>query len=314
MTRMLTLLGGNAHPALTTAVASALGVDAASRTLQRFPDSEIQAELGVSVRGQDVYLLQPTGPPVADHLLELLLLADATRRGGAARVTAVIPYFGYARQDRRAHGREALGARVVADMVGAAHVDSVVAIALHTSAIEGFFSAPLLHLSAVPALAEELRASVERPAVVVAPDLGAVKLAEQYAQLLQLPTAVVRKVRLSGTEVRATEIVGDVRGRVPIVVDDMISTAGTVHAAVNALLAAECNPHVIVAATHGLFVGPAVERLRALPLTRLLVTDTLPAPSTSSLPVHVVSVAPLLADAIRRLQRPTPDTERTNHD
>jgi ribose-phosphate pyrophosphokinase len=313
MTRTLTLFGGNAHPALTTAVASALGVDAASRTLQRFPDSEIEAELGVSVRGQSVYLLQPTGPPVADHLIELLLLADATRRGGAARVTAVIPYFGYARQDRRAHEREALGARVVADMVEAAHIDSVVAIDLHTSAIEGFFSAPLLHLSAVPALAEALRASVAWPAVVVAPDLGAVKLAEQYAQRLQLPTAVVRKVRLSGTEVRATEIIGDVRGHVPIVVDDMISTAGTVRAAVHALLAAGCQQRVFVAATHGVFVGPAEERLRDLPLARLLVTDTLPAPSTSSLPVQVVSVAPLLADAIRILQRPMPDPERFAH-
>jgi ribose-phosphate pyrophosphokinase len=302
----LTLIAGSAHPALADAAAAALGVSLASRTVERFPDGELRVELDADVRGHEVYLLQPTGAPVAEHLLELLMLADVAHRAGAARITAIIPYVGYARQDRRVHGREALGGRVVADLLGASSIERVIALDVHTPALEGFFAMPLEHLTAVPLLASELRSRVSGPAVVVAPDLGAVRLAEQYATLLGLPAATVVKSRVSGTEVRATAVVGDVRGRAPVIIDDMISTGGTVQAAVQALLAAGAVPPVLVAATHGLFVGPVAERLRSVAPACVLVTDSLPPATLPGVPVQNIPIAPLLADTIRRLRVEAP--------
>jgi ribose-phosphate pyrophosphokinase len=229
------------------------------------------------------------------------VLADASRRAGAERLTAVMPYFGYARQDRRAHGREPVGARLVADVLRASGVDRVVGIDMHTSAVEGFFSIPLEHLSAVSLLAEAARPHVTANSVVVAPDLGATKLAERYAMILGLPVAIVHKTRLSGHEVSVRMITGEVRGLAPLIVDDMISTGGTITAAVEALLSAGCLPDVLVVASHALLVGPAVDRLGAVPARRLIATDSLPVARTSALTLEVVSLAPLLADAIDRL-------------
>jgi ribose-phosphate pyrophosphokinase len=213
-----------------------------------------------------VYVIQATSPPVDTHLLELLFLADACRRAGAAQITAMVPYFGYARQDRRARGREAVGARLVAELLGSSGLHRLVAVDLHTVALEGVFPIPLEHLSAVPLLVEAVRPWVTDNTVIVTPDLGAVKLAERYATALQRPLAIVHKTRLSGADVRVERIVGEVHGRVPIIVDDMISTGGTIAAASQALLAAGCAPPVMVVTTHGLLVGPAVERLRSIPL------------------------------------------------
>jgi len=253
------------------------------------------------VRACDLYVVQPTGPPVDDHLMELLLLADAGRRAGAARLTAVVPYFGYARQDRRAKGREAVPGRLVADMLALAGFQRMVSIDLHTPSLEGFFSIPLEHLSATPLLADSLDDSISDDAVIVAPDLGAVKLAEHYAQLLRRPMAMTHKTRVSGSEVKVNGIVGEVRGRMPVLVDDMISTAGTIEAAARALLAAGCRREITVVASHALLVGPAVERLSALPLKRLTVTDSLPLRQHGSLPITTVSLAPMLAETITRL-------------
>jgi ribose-phosphate pyrophosphokinase len=299
----LTVFCGTAHPALAAAVAARLGVPPGDRTLERFPDGELHVRLDESVRGDDVYLVQPTGPPVEAHLFELLLLADACRRAGAAGVTAVLPYFGYARHDRRAEGREPVAARLVADLLGAGGVQRVVAVDLHTPALEGVFGVPLEHLSAVPLLAEAARPWAGRDGVVVAPDLGAAKLADRYARRLGLPVAVVHKTRTGGATVTATALTGDVRGRAPLLVDDMISTGGTVEAAARAVLAAGARPEVTVVASHGLFVGPAVERLAALPLRRLLTTDSLPAPAEAPLPLQTESLAALLAEAVERLHR-----------
>lgn len=298
--RQLTLLAGMAHPALAEAVAACLARPLGVTSVCRFPDGELHVAVRDSVRGHDVYLLQPTGPPFEAHLVEMLLLADACRRAGAGRVTAVIPYFGYARQDRRAGGREPVGARLVADLLAAGHVERVVAVDLHSSALEGAFGVPLEHLSAVPALAEAAR-DVPATGVVVAPDLGAARLADRYARLFDLPVGVVHKTRLSGTEVVAGTVSGEVRGRSPVIVDDMISTGATIAAAVAALHAAGSERDVIVVATHALLVHDAVQRLGALPLRRLIVADTLPITGSPGLPLEVVSVAPLLADAIRRL-------------
>ena len=299
----LVLLRGSANPRLADAVAGALGVSLAGLELSRFPDGEIHVEVRETVRDADVYLVQPTVPPIEGHLLELLLLADACRRGGATRVTALVPYFGYARQDRRATGREAVGARVVAGMLAAIGIDRVVAVDLHSTPLEGVFSTAIEHLTALPALAGALGAPEHPAGVVVSPDAGAIKLAERWGRRLDLPIAVVHKTRLSGGTVRARGVAGEVRGRRPLVVDDMLSTGGTVAGAIGAVLDAGAEPDVTVAVTHGLFVGPVVERLAPLPITRLLVTDTVGSPTPPELPVQQVSVAPLLAEAVTRLHR-----------
>ena len=302
MVMELTMISGTANLPLAEGIAAHLGVQLGRRVLQRFPDGELHIEIEESIRGHDVYLLQSTSPPADAHLFELLLLADACRRAGAARLTAVIPYFGYARQDRRASGREPVAARLVADLLRAAGLDCVVAVDLHTSALEGCFPMPIEHVSAIPLLAEAIRSDIPANAVIVAPDLGAVKLAERYARLLKVPLAFVQKSRLSGEDVRAERIVGDVHGRVPVLVDDMISTGGTIVAAFQALqVAGTAAETVRIVASHGLFVGPALERLRRLPLQRVLVTDSVVSPISSELPLQRQSLQPLLADAIQRL-------------
>lgn len=299
----ISLFTGTSNPALAQAVAAALGMPLGRAEVSRFPDGELRVELHETVRGHDVYLVQPTSPPAEEHLFVLLLLADACKRAGAHSLTAVMPYFGYARQDRRAQGRQPVAARLVADMLAVAGFGRVVALDLHNRAMEGVFSMPLEHVSAISALVEAVRQTIPENAVVVASDLGATKLAEQWARLLDLPAALVHKKRVSGDVVHVRDITGDVAGRAPILVDDMISTGGTLVAAAKCLLDAGARPEIVVAATHGLLVGEAVERLAQLPLKRLLVTDTVIVPphAAARLPLTVVTVAPLLAECIRRL-------------
>ncbi len=298
------IFAGSANLPLAAAVAERMGLTLGSRALTRFPDSELHIELQESVRGHDVYLIEPSSPPVDERLFELMMLADACRRAGAARLTAVIPYFGYARQDRRATGRDPVGARLVADLLRSAAIERVVAIDLHTAALEGFFPIPLEHLSAIPVLAEAAAAAGVLPhSVIVAPDLGAVKLAQRYARLLRMPLAIINKTRVSGEEVEARAVVGDVRGRPTLIIDDMITTGGTIAAAVGALKGAGASADVTVAATHGLFVGPAQARLSGLGVRRFIVTDSVARPGELQLPLEVVSVAPLLAEAVGRLHK-----------
>jgi ribose-phosphate pyrophosphokinase len=299
----LVIAAGSGNPALAASVGDALAVPVCRSVLKRFPDSELHVEIDESVRDSDVYLIQPTGPPVDTHLMELLFLADACRRAGAARLTGVVPYFGYARQDRRANGREAVGGRVAADLLGAGAIARIVSVDLHTVSLEGFFAVPLEHLSAVHLLADRIRDAVGANAVIVSPDLGAVKLAERYGERLHRPIAVAHKIRsgAEGRDVKVHGIVGDVAGRTPVIIDDMISTGSTIAAASEALLAAGCIPEITVVATHALLVGPAVERLSALPIKRLVVTDSVPLDGHGSLPLEVVSIAPMLAEAISRL-------------
>jgi ribose-phosphate pyrophosphokinase len=275
-----------------------------NRVISRFPDSELHVELQDSVRSADLFILQPTTPPTDAHLVELLLLSDAARRAGAVRVTAVMPYFGYGRQDRRATGRESVGARVMADALGSAgRVDRVIALDLHSSSLEGFFDVPLEHLSTAGLLTEALRPYIGSDSIVVAPDLGAVRLAERYAERLSLPVAIVHKARTGGGTVAVRGLTGDVRQRRPVIVDDMISTGGTIVAAVRTLRAAGALPATVVAAAHGLFVGPARSVLGELSLECLVVTDTVAGEDPHDLPMHRVTVAGLLADAIGRLHR-----------
>ena len=299
MNDRLTVFAGPASVHLGQQVCDSLQVAPAAYDLRRFPDGELQVEVGESVRGCDVFLVQATSPPVEQHLMELLLLADACRRAGARRLTGIVPYFGYARQDRRT-GRCSLGARVVADAISTAGFERLLLIDAHTPAIEGFFDVPIDHLTAVPLLAHAVAPSITDHSIVVAPDLGAVKRAREYARLLQVPMAVIHKTRLDGDEVEAHSVIGDVRGRVPLIVDDMLSTGGTIKAAVGALRAAGAMEPVAVVVTHLLLVGQARELLRTLPLSRLIAGDTVAIAGPVEPYLEVTSVAQLIATAVRR--------------
>jgi ribose-phosphate pyrophosphokinase len=297
----LTIVAGSANLPLAEGISAKLGIRLCSRVVRRFADGELHVEIEQSVRGHDVYVVQPTSRPVDEHVMELLFLADACRRAGAARLPAVVPYFGYARQDRRATGREAVGAGVVAGLIEAAGFARVVAVDLHAPEIEGFFRVPVEHLSATKLLADAVQPTADT--VIVAPDLGAVKLAERYQAFLHVPVVVLHKARVSGSEVSLRSIIGDVRDRAPLIVDDMISTAATIEAAVRGLLEAGCKPEVSIVATHGLFVGPAVARLEALPIRQLIGTNSVEPTPEGPRSLHVVDLAPLIADTIARLHR-----------
>jgi len=299
------VVGGAGNPTLLTATAHALGVDTEELVFERFPDGELHVVLRRSQRGEHVFIVQPTGPPVDEHLVELVMLVDASRRAGAARVTAVVPYFGYARQDRRGSSGEAIGAKAMARLIEGAGIDHLVVVDPHSAALETMFDIPVETLSAVPALSAALRPLIDEHTVVVAPDLGAVKLAERYAADLDLPVAIVRKTRVSGELVRAVDVVGDVRDRQPLIVDDMITTAGTIDATARACLKRGCRPQLLIAATHGLFVGPAEDRLARLPVRNLVVSDTIPTSLGIDLPIAVVGIQAMLADAIAALHRDT---------
>lgn len=296
----LKIIIGSACKELGTKVLERMSQPATATVLECFPDGEFHVELLDPVRGGDVFLLQSTCPPVHDNLQELLLLSDACRRAGAVRITAVVPYFAYARQDRRTGGRQPIGARLMADLLVTSGVARVVAIDLHNAALEAAFSVPMEHLTAVPLLAEAAK-PVPSGAVVVAPDLGAVKLAERYAGIWGLPMAVVHKIRLSGSEVKVRRIVGDVANREAIIVDDMISTGATIEAAARAVVEHGATRAQVVA-THGLFVGEADRKLHSLPLDAVLTTDSV-VPPTLSTDLHVrrASLDGLVAEAISRL-------------
>jgi ribose-phosphate pyrophosphokinase len=296
----LRIVAGASGRLLAAAISTELGIEPTTCVVERFPDGEVRPTVEC-VSGKDVYVVQPTGPPVGAHVVELLLTLDACHRTGADRITAVVPYFGYARQDRRSHGGQAVGARVVANAIASTRVDRVLVVDPHTPALEAMCAMPVEMLTAVPILAHALQASIPSNAIVVAPDLGAVKLAEHYASLLGTRVVVVRKTRETGSRVRAEEVVGMVRGSPAVVVDDMISTGGTIEAAVRTLLEHGAAPDMVVAATHGLLVRHATDRLSALPIRRILVTDSIGQREKEPPSVDVCSIAPMLADAIGRL-------------
>ena len=297
---------GTANPPLARAVAAALATEPVSCDIERFPDGELRPAVG-HLRGEDVYVVQPTPPPVNENLVELMLVLDACRRAGAGRVTAVVPYLGYARQDRRGRAGEAVGARVVAEALTGAGAERLVVVDPHTVALEAMCPAPVEMLTAVPVLADALAPTLSDDAVLVAPDLGAVKLAERFGGRLHRRVVVVQKSRTSGTTVQAEELVGHVEGCRPVIVDDMISTAGTIEASVRVLLAHGALPEIVVAATHGPLVAGATDLLARLPVRRVFVTDSIPGPSPPPPGLlDMQSIAPLLADAVTRLHRNQP--------
>lgn len=297
----LALLSGTANKPLAEAIGRRSGCEFTPTVITRFPDGELHVEVLESVRGCDVFVVQPTSPPANDHLMELLLLADACRRAGAERLTALMPYFAYARQDRRATGREAVGARVVGDQLRAAGFDRVIGVDMHTPAIEAVLPVPLEHLTAVPLLTGILQELQLADAVIVAPDLGATKLAERFSQAFGMEMAIVRKTRVSGALVKTSGVVGNVRGRRPVIVDDMISTGATIEAAANAVAQAGGSGGVTVVATHALLVAGAADRLKNIPVERMIVTDSVPVPTDTPLLITVCGLDSLLSEAIRRL-------------
>jgi len=295
---------GSANPLLAEQLARRLRLPLGRRRLQQFPDGETHVQIEESIRGRDIFIVQSTGPPVNQHVMELLIMLDAFRRAGAARITAIIPYYGYARQEKKSTGREPITARLVADLLTTAGAQRVVSIDLHSPAIQGFFNIGMDHLTAVPIVTGYLQTRLRRDSAVVSPDTGRVKLAEKYSQALGLPLVVLHKQRFTPEQPEIRAVVGDVRGKAPIIIDDMISTGGTIAEAIEALLEAGAQPDITVAATHPVLIGPALQRLSHPAISEVIVCDTIPVPPEKQLDkMRVLSVADLLAETVRRLNR-----------
>ncbi len=298
--RRIELVSGRSHPELAREIADQLDVELGEANLREFSNGEIHCRYGKSMRGSDVFIIQTHCGPVNDSIMEHLIMIDAAKRASAKRITAVAPYYGYSRQDRKATGREPITAKLVADMLSVAGADRVVSVDLHSGQIQGFFDVPFDHLTAAPVLVDYLRTQGTNDLVVVAPDAGRVKVAERFSQHLSSDLAVVHKRRQSGTagEVEALQVVGDVSGRRCVLIDDMIDTAGTIVAAADLLIergAAE----VWCMATHAVLSDPAVDRLKNSALTKVVVTNTLPIPTEHQFDkLEVLSVAKLISDAI----------------
>lgn len=302
----LTLISGRSHPLLAQDIAHYLGVPLADVDVVDFPDGETSVRLNQNVRGRDVFLIQSTGPPVNQNLMELLILIDTCMRASAARITAVIPYFGYARQDRKDAGRVPITSKLVANLITGAGASRVLTIDLHAAQIQGFFDLPVDHLFAAPILDGYFRSLEIPPAemAIVSPDEGSIKRALQHLEHLGGSLVIVDKRRASATETRQANLIGGpIEGKSVLIFDDMISTGGSIVGAVN-VVRRHGAKKVYVGAAHGLFCGDALEKLAAAPIDEIVVTDSLPQEASQRLPnLRVVSVAPLLGEAIRRIHR-----------
>jgi ribose-phosphate pyrophosphokinase len=294
----LKLLVGSGNPALSREIAKHLGVDPAKSTITRFADGEIFVRIDENVRGNDVFILQPTNPP-AENIMELLLLIDAVKRASAARITCVMPYYGYSRQDRKDQPRVAIGAKVIANMIVGAGANRVVGLDFHQHQLQGFFDVPVDHLYAAPVFVSHYKKKNLHDLVVVAPDVGSAKMARGFAKRLNGSLAIIDKRRPKPNQSEVVNVVGEVEGRDCLLTDDMIDTAGTVSEASRALKDLGARD-VYVCATHALLSGPAVERLSNAPITEVTVTDTVRIPEEKHFPqLHVLSVGELLSKAIR---------------
>lgn len=298
---------GSATPELARLVAERLGRPLGRRELNHFPDGESHVQILESVRGRDIYILQSTCYPVNEHLMEMLVMIDACRRASAHRITAIVPYYGYARQEKKSTGREPITAKLVANLLTTAGANRVVSIDLHSPAIQGFFDIEMIHLTVIPMLANYVRTHIDlQNAVLVTPDTGRVKVAEKYANLLNLPLVVMHKRRSGeqGEEVEVSAIVGSVEGKRPIIVDDIIATGSTILTSTKALLDVGALPNITVVGMHGVFSPPAEQNLAKPEITQIVVTDTIPLRITAlGHKTVVISVAQLLAEAILRLHQ-----------
>jgi ribose-phosphate pyrophosphokinase len=297
VSKPMLLMSGSANRPLAEEIAQQLDSELCRVTLRRFADGEIFVKIDENVRGRDVYIIQSTNPP-AENLLELLLLMDAARRASAARITAVMPYFGYARQDRKDQPRVAISAKLMANMVSVAGADRVLAIDFHQHQLQGFFDLPVDHLYAAPVFVNHYKQKKLEDVVVVAPDVGSAKMARGFAKRLNGSLAIIDKRRTGANMAEALNVVGEVAGKNCIIPDDMIDTGGTMAEAVHALKRLGALD-IYICATHALLSGPAVERLSSAPVTEVAVTNTIALPPERHFPaLKVLSVAGLLAKAI----------------
>lgn len=293
------VLTGNANRELVRKICAEIGIEMAEAEVTHFSDGEINVSISETVRGCDVFIIQPTCTPVNDNLMETLILIDAVKRASAGRINAVIPYYGYARQDRKTKAREPITAKLVADLFTTAGADRVITLDLHAGQIQGYFNIPVDHLSAIPILANYFKGFIDKDTVIVSPDLGGVTRARTFANILDLPIAIIEKRRPKANVSEVMNVIGDIEGKNVILVDDIIDTAGTICKAASVLKNFGAKK-VYGCATHGVLSGPAIERIIESELESFVITDTIPL----NVPVDkikVVSVAPLLAKAIKRV-------------
>ncbi|MEO1131794.1 MAG: ribose-phosphate pyrophosphokinase [Cyanobacteria bacterium J06639_1] len=297
----LKIFSGTANVALATEIARYLGMDLGPLVQKRFADGELYVQIQESIRGADVYIVQPTCRPVNDHLMELLVMVDACRRASARQITAVLPYYGYARADRKTAGRESITAKLVANMITHGGADRVLAMDLHSAQIQGYFDIPLDHVYGAPAIFQYIRDRNLDNIVVVSPDVGGVARARAYAKKLDAPLAIIDKRRQAHNDVEVLNVIGDVRGRTALVVDDMIDTAGTISEGAK-LLRKEGAEAVYACATHPVFSARAIERLSSGIFEEVIVTNTIPIPPEAHFPqLKILSIANVLGEAIWRI-------------
>lgn len=300
----LRVFAGNSNPALAKAICESLEMPLGNVRIEKFPDGEIDVKIFDDVRGVDTFFIQSTCPPVNDNLMELLLFGDAARRASSERITAVIPYYGYARKDRKDEGRVPISAKLIANCIGAAGYDRVLTMDLHSAQIQGFFDIPVDHLYAAPVLFDYFRDLKSRlegvPFTIVAPDVGRSKVARGYAKRLHAGLAIVDKRRVSGEETEFLDMIGNVEGQACVIIDDMIATGGSIVDAAKACKKFGAGK-IFVACTHPVMCGPAVDRLSGAPIEECMVCDTIPTVGKEFPQLKVLSVAGLLAEAIRRI-------------
>lgn len=298
--REMKIITGSAHPALAKAICAYLGQPLCDATVTSFPDGETFVKINENIRGRDVYIVQPTCPPTNQNLMELLILVDAARRASASRITAVIPFFGYARQDRKDQPRVPITAKLVANLLVAAGVNRVLTMDLHAQQLQGFFDIPVDHLHALPVMIQYLRSLGLDDLIVVSPDVGGVKMASAYAQALNAGLAIVVKKRKTATEIVPVAVIGDVEGRNVIIVDDLTETAGTLTGAAG-ILRDQGAKNIYAGVSHAVLTDLAVERLRNSEIKELITTDSVPVRSSGESRVKVLSVAQLMGEGIRRI-------------
>lgn len=293
------VFSGNANPALARKICDILGVPLSETKVQKFADGEIDAHILENVRGEDCYVVQPTCPPVNDNLMELLILMDALRRASAGRITAVMPYYGYARADRKPAPRVAITAKLVANLITEAGANRVITLDLHAAQIQGFFDIPLDHLYARPVILDYIKGRNFENMVVVSPDVGSVERARSFAKRLDMGLVIIDKRRPRPNEAVVYNIIGDVKGKTCFIFDDLVDTAGTL-TQVATSIKEQGAARIIAAATHGVLSRDAIERIDKSPIEELILTDTIPINASKSAKIKIVSVAALLAEAIKR--------------
>ena len=291
---------GNANPELAKEICDYLGIDLGDSVVSKFSDGEINVEIDESVRGKDVYIVQPTCEPGNEHIMELLIMVDAIRRASARRITAVIPYYGYARQDRKSRGREPITAKLIANLLTKAGCRRVLTMDLHAQQIQGFFDVPVDHLYAAPIIANYFQSLELDDLVVVSPDIGGVARARKFAELLHAPLAIIDKRRPKPNVSEVMNIIGDIDGKNVILIDDIIDTAGTITNAAKALKERGAK-EVYASCSHAVLSGPAIDRLNDCPIKEVVTTNSIPTDSKNCDKIKVLSVASLFGEAIMRI-------------